>query len=137
NFTPYLDATSGTTFLALCGAGPNCAVKGLASAAGAALLRREALDATLQLFKYVPEAKTVLAFLPPLAAGMPPNVLFMRRAAFEPYLRKPLDETLPARRRMVFGRAVPGRPFVDRVTLPRLYQLRLQHVQSGEATLLL
>ena len=58
--------TEKTRLYILCGLGKNCSIEGgKASQTRGRLVRREALEAALYTFKFVPSVDSVLAFMPP------------------------------------------------------------------------
>src|SRR3954469_2340855 len=58
--------TEKTRLYILCGLGKNCSIEGgKASQTRGRLVRREALEAALYTFKFVPSVDTVLAYMPP------------------------------------------------------------------------
>jgi hypothetical protein len=140
--TGSLSAVSGNTAVYnLCGLGPNCSIAvGTPSAARLLLLRREALELSLYTLKYINGIDNVVAILPPgrttataQLSSKPPApgktarsspidlAVVFQRAELQPYLSRPLRETLPE----------PLPPTVS--DMPSAREAELVSVLTGEA----
>jgi hypothetical protein len=126
----------------LCGSASDCAIgEGRPTAARGALVRRQALELALYTFKYVAGVQTVLAFVPPPPGQQDPPKRFivLQRPDVAAYLERPLAATIGRTRRVKPGEMSPRESsFVDRVTLPHLFQLnQTQQLPDGTLALLL
>jgi hypothetical protein len=122
----------------LCATGPSCTLPAEAPTLGVVrLVRQAALELALHTFKHVPAAQTVVAFLPPVQ-GAPTNMLFFfERAALEPQLKRPLNETLPSQPPLPSELNGAGRTPIDRLTVPKLRSYQVSELQPGGAALVL
>ena len=116
--------TSTSVMYILCGLGQNCAIReGAPTVARSVLLRREALEITLNTFKFMPGVDSVLEFLPPPPGSKPDTALFFKRGDLARELERPLSATLPIRHRLVAGSLTQAE--ADKIvglTAPRTYR---------------
>lgn len=134
-----------TVTYTLCGFGTqNCAIKqGKPSKARHALLRREAVELALYTFKYVPGTKAVVAYLPPPngvssnGQPLPGTSVFLDRRALKASLSRPLRATLSPRTPTIGGMSPSEQTIIDRLTLPRLYNLDYTSAPDGSPLLIL
>ena len=133
-----------TVTYTLCGFGTqNCAIKqGKPSKERHALLRREAIELALYTFKYVPGTKAVVAYLPPPKAPatgqpQPATSVFLDRRALKASLSRPLTATLSRKTPTIGGMSATEQAIVDRLTLPRLYNLDYTSAPDGSPLLIL
>jgi hypothetical protein len=131
----------------LCGIGTsNCSIGvGTPSTDRLLLLRREALELALYTLKYIPSAQTVLAILPPgrqTCTGIcsTPNptakpinlAVGFDRAALQPLLNQPIDETLPSPPPTVNQMAsAPEAQLVSELTSRGLFTEQSEQAQDG------
>jgi hypothetical protein len=131
---------SGKTWtLEFCGLGSQCSIaSGQPSETRGRLVRREALEAALYTFKFVPSIDSVVAFMPPPAGQSQSTLLYLQRSQLSKELSQPLDKTLPLQ-----NPPLPTEPdskeasTIDRLTIPALYSYRLQQLQDASALLVL
>ena len=89
-------------FYQMCGSQARCQIEGNATTARGMLLLREVVELALYTFHDLPEADTVVAFLPP-APGVQPSdpryqrAIYLPREALASELGAPLARTLPGR----------------------------------------
>jgi hypothetical protein len=143
----------------LCGLGPNCAISaGQPSPDRLLLLRREALELALYTFRYDSRADNVVAILPPghttptstlsakppagnaPAASKPLSVgLLFLRQELQPWLDRPLSETLPEQFPPPIAqmRSAPEAGLVQQITARGLFQQRLIQAQDGSRLIVL
>ena len=121
----------------LCGLGANCSIKaGKPSLERTLLLRREALELALYTFHYVKDVQHVVVLLPPHPGKKPSQAMFVRRNDVKPQLARPLRRTLSAKPPSIPSlRQGPTASFLDKLTLPELYNFDV--VQSQDASVLL
>lgn len=116
--------TNASVMYILCGLGQSCAIReGQPTVARGVLLRREALEITLDTFKFMPGVDSVLEFLPPPAGSKPDTALFFKRQDLSKELSQPLSATLPPRQRLTPGSL--SQTEADRIvglTAPRTYR---------------
>jgi hypothetical protein len=120
-----------TILYTLCGLGTNCTIaKGKPSTQRHALLRREAIELALYTFKYVPETKAVVAFLPPppgvSSSGQPNSAtsVFLDRKALREQLSHPLPRTLAPETPTIGRMSKHELSTVNQLTLKRLYSIQ-------------
>jgi hypothetical protein len=131
---------SGKTWtMEFCGLGSQCSIaSGQPSEARGRLVRREALEAALYTFKFVPTIDSVVAFMPPPAGQTQSTLLYLQRSQLAKELSQPLRNTLPLQ-----NPPLPSEPdskeaaTIDRLTIPALYSYRLQQLQDASALLVL
>ncbi len=131
---------SGKTWtLEFCGLGSQCSIaSGQPSETRGRLVRREALEAALYTFKFVPTIDSVVAFMPPPAGQSQSTLLYLQRNQLSKALSQPLRKTLPLQ-----NPPLPTEPdakeasTIDRLTIPALYSYRLQQLQDASALLVL
>ena len=116
--------TSASVMYILCGLGTDCAIReGKPTVARGVLLRREALEMTLDTFKFMPGVDSVLEFLPPPSGSKPDTALFFKRQDLAKEIALPLSATLPLRQRLVAGSLTQAE--ADKIvglTAPRTYR---------------
>jgi hypothetical protein len=131
---------SGKTWtLEFCGLGSQCSIaSGQASETRGRLVRREALEAALYTFKFVPAIDSVVAFMPPPPGQSQSTLLYLQKSQLSKELSQPLRKTLP-----VQDPPLPTEPdakesaTIDRLTLPAVYSYKLQQLQDASALLVL
>lgn len=123
----------------LCGLGKRCAIEhGQPSLDRARLLRREALELALYTFRYVPTAKSVVAFLPPKKGAKPELALYFQKNDFGDELDQPLRRVLPATKPPLPNDIDPVESVtIDRLTGTHLFRFALQQAQEGTDILVL
>ena len=123
----------------LCGLGKRCAIEeGKPSLERARLLRREALELALYTFRYVPGAKSVVAFLPPKKGAKPQLALYFPKNDFSSELHEPLRKVLPAARPPLPNQIDPVESVtIDRLTGTHIFRFALQQAQEGTDILVL
>jgi hypothetical protein len=131
---------SGQTWtMEFCGLGSQCSISsGQASETRGRLVRREALEAALYTFKFVPAIDSVVAFMPPPPGQSQSTLLYLQKSQLSKELSQPLSKTLPL--------ATPPLPTepdtkeaatIDKLTLPAIYSYKLQQLQDASALLVL
>jgi hypothetical protein len=125
--------------LEFCGLGSQCSIaSGQASETRGRLVRREALEAALYTFKFVPAIDSVVAFMPPPPGQSQSTLLYLQKSQLSKELSQPLRKTLP-----VQDPPLPTEPdakesaTIDRLTLPAVYSYKLQQLQDASALLVL
>jgi hypothetical protein len=120
----------------LCGTGPGCAIPGTPSVARGLLVRREALELSLNTFKFLPGVDTVLVWIPSAAGTTTKRALFFRRVDLQQQLSQPLKKTLPTEKKLTPGQlSATDQANVERLTRFHLFDLdRIQ--QLPDSTLL-
>ena len=123
----------------LCGLGQRCAIReGAPSQERGRLLRREALELALYTFKYVDEASSVVAYLPPRAGQTPTFALFFEKDDFKHLLDRPLHRTLPEQPQLSPERLDPAEGArIDQLVGRNLFQYSFQQAPDGSAVLVL
>jgi hypothetical protein len=134
----FIDAQN-SLLVNLCGLGKDCSiVEGKSTLVRGRLVRREALELALYLFKYVDAYDSVLTFMPPPRGSKPSHALLFLRSDFADELNHPLRATLPL--------IEPPAPSdtdraelktIDRLTLSRYFRYQFQQLQDGSAVLVL
>lgn len=123
----------------LCGLGARCAIReGPATPQRARLLHRQAVELALYSFRYIDEADSVVAFMPPRTGQNPTFALFFRRSEMADALERPLSATLPARGLLTpeqIDRAETLK--IARLTADNLFQYSFQQAPDGQAVLVL
>jgi hypothetical protein len=134
-----LDDTSTTRLYTLCGLGKNCSIEGgKASATRGRLVRREALEAALYTFKFVPSVNSVIAFMPPAPGATTTSVLFLEKSALKEQLSKPISKTLPLATPPLPGSEdLAEAATIDKLTLKNMFSYELTALQTGGAALIL
>jgi hypothetical protein len=131
-------SSAGTIGYVLCGLGPNCSIaSGKPSAERHRLVRREALELALYTFRYVKDAKAIVAFMPPPKGQQANEALLLRRSDLEPLLKRPLASTLSrkAPQQQAIKKAEAKR--IDKATMHNLFRYQYQQLQDGSAALIL
>ncbi len=119
----------------LCGSGSACqpsqsllSVRGVGTA-----YEREALELALYTFKYVPEANSVMVFLPPFPGADPSGALrtmvYLQRHQLESQLGRPIGDTLRAGSGIDYSNAEKNE--IIRLVLPRLYTFQPEQAPNG------
>jgi hypothetical protein len=123
----------------LCGLGTNCSIEsGTPSATRGRLVRREALEAALYTFKFVPAVDSVVAFMPPAPGATTTSVLFLEKSALKDQLSKPLNKTLPlATPPLPDSEDLAEAATIDKLTLKNMFSYELTALQTGGAALIL
>jgi hypothetical protein len=128
-----------TRLYILCGLGKNCSIEGgKASTTRGRLVRREALEAALYTFKFVPSVDSVLAYMPPGPNSTTSEVLFLEKDAFKDQLKQPLEKTLTAKTTPLpdsedLGEAAT----IDKLTLKHVFSYEYQPIETGGALIVL
>jgi hypothetical protein len=127
----------------MCGLGTRCSIaNGEPSVERQRLLRRQALELSLYTFTYVPEASSVVTFLPPHPDADPAKdpglAILFRRDDLTQELGRPLVATLVPRTKLTPG-ALPASEGarVDQLTQKRLYSFTYQQLPDGSPVLIL
>lgn len=109
-----------TILYTFCGLGGqrNCALPGQPSAERSLLLRREALELSLQTFKHMEDVNSVISLLPPPSAETNLAVFLQRdQKGIKEALEKPLAATLPSAPPYFVEDIAPGEAeAIDRIT---------------------
>ena len=136
----------------LCGIGTrNCELGGTPSIARLLLLRREALELALYTFRYIGDARNVIAVLPPAhppkstgvssSSSPVPVVVVFLRGELQPWLNVPLSRTLQqyplAVAELHLWRQTAEAGFVDQVTAHSLFSAQIEASQLGGNLLVL
>jgi hypothetical protein len=139
----------------LCGEGStDCAIGGQPSAARLLLLKREALELALYTFKYISDAKSVVAILPPGRSGCvglcpkpagaqkPTRVqlaLAFDHSELQPWLDRPLRATLPEQipPTVTQMQRAPEAELVSIITAHGLFQEKSEQAQDGSSVVVL
>jgi hypothetical protein len=123
----------------LCGLGTDCSIaSGQATATRGRLVRREALELALYTFKFVPQIKSVAAFMPPPPGQTAHQIVYFQQDAMKDQLKQPLAQTLSSS-----PAPLPSDPdtseagTIDKLTLPHLFTYSLTALQGGGAALIL
>jgi hypothetical protein len=134
-----IDDTSKTRMYTLCGLGKNCSIEGgTPSATRGRLVRREALEAALYTFKFVPAVDSIIAFMPPAPGATTTSVLFLEKSALSEQLKQPLSRTLPlATPPLPDAEDLQEAATIDKLTLKRIFSYELTALQTGGAALIL
>jgi hypothetical protein len=134
-----IDDTSKTRMFTLCGLGKNCSIEsGTPSATRGRLVRREALEAALYTFKFVPAVDSVIAFMPPAPGATTTSVLFLEKSALKDQLSQPLSKTLPlATPPLPEAEDLAEAATIDKLTLTNIFSYELTALQTGGAALIL
>ncbi len=132
-------ATDKTRLYTLCGLGKNCSIEsGTPSATRGRLVRREALEAALYTFKFVPSVDSVIAFMPPAPGSTTTSVLFLEKSALKDQLKDPLNKTLPlATPPLPNAEDLAEAATIDKLTLKNIFSYELTALQTGGAALIL
>jgi hypothetical protein len=136
----FFNPTS-TVAYEMCGFGAtqqNCGVATELGTNPAAILHREALELALYTLKYVPDANSVITYLPPPANPQTAaTAVLLARNDLRPNLHLPLARTLKPQ--VVFtGAAVPNANHVGELTASRVYTSDYQTLPGdGTAALVL
>jgi hypothetical protein len=127
-------ATTGSLQIALCGLGSNCAIaSGKPSTARYELLRREAVELALYTFKYVNSTSSITVLMPPASNSKVPVAIFLPRTDVQPFLSKPLRDTLSERTPGI-GRMSPAEvEIVNSIASPRTYSYDFTTARDGTA----
>jgi hypothetical protein len=131
---------SGKTWtMEFCGLGSQCSIaSGQPSESRGRLVRREALEAALYTFKFVPAIDSVVAFMPPPAGQSQSTLLYLQRSQLAKELSQPLRRTLPLQKPPLPSESdTKEAGTIDRLTIPALYSYRLQQLQDASALLVL
>jgi hypothetical protein len=127
----------------MCGLGVRCSIaNGEPSIERQRLLRRQALELSLYTFTYVPEASSVVTFLPPHPEADPETdpglAILFRRGDLQEQLRRPLTATLKPKTKVTPGGLPAGEGArIDRLTEKRLYNFTYQQLPDGSPVLVL
>ena len=129
----------GSVVYTLCGLGQRCAIRGgEPSQERGRLLRREALELALYTFKYVDDANSVVAYLPPRVGTTPTYALFFQKNDFKELLERPLGTTLPERPGLSPERLNPAEGAqIDQLVDDNFFQYSFQQAPDGSAVLVL
>ena len=133
-----LDARNTVQFN-LCGLGKACSIpEGKPTNARGQLLRREALELALYVFKYVNGVDSALMLLPPRADGQAAAAVFLTKGDVGAMLGRPLDQTLTAPLTPGVGEiGADEQSAIDRTTLPRLYEYGWLQAQDSSLVMVL
>ena len=131
--------TSKTRMYTLCGLGKNCSIAtGTPSATRGRLVRREALEAALYTFKFVPSVDQVIAFMPPAPGSTTTSVLFLEKGKLQDQLKQPLIKTLPLTTPpLPDSEDLSEAATIDKLTLKNVFSYELQALQTGGAAIIL
>src|SRR5581483_7210052 len=121
------------------GLGTDCSIaSGQATTTRGRLVRREALELALYTFKFVPQIKSVAAFMPPPPGQNIHQMIYFQQADMKDQLSRPLSQTLSSS-----PAPLPTDPdtseasTIDKLTLPHLFTYSLTALQGGGAALIL
>jgi hypothetical protein len=138
NDDPISIDAGNTIQYSLCGLGDNCAIaKGTPSVQRGTLVRREILELALYSFKYMPDVKNVIAFMPPTPGAQPKYAVFLRRDDLANYLKQPLARTLDAKTPLPNSITRNEQQTIDATTESKVYTFGLSQAQNGDAVLVL
>jgi hypothetical protein len=128
-----------TRLYILCGLGKNCSIEGgKASQTRGRLVRREALEAALYTFKFVPSVDSVLAYMPPGPKQTAAEVLFLVKEALKEELKQPLSKTLPLKTPpLPDAEDLAEAATIDKLTLKHMFDYEYQPVETGGALIVL
>jgi len=131
--------TEKTRLYILCGLGKNCSIEGgKASTTRGRLVRREALEAALYTFKFVPSVDSILAYMPPGPNATSSEVLFLEKDAFKDQLKQPLQKTLTAKTTPLPDSEDLGEAkTIDDLTLKHVFTYEYQPIETGGALVIL
>jgi hypothetical protein len=131
--------TDKTRLYILCGLGKNCSIEGgKASLTRGRLVRREALEAALYTFKFVPSVDSVLAYMPPAPNSTTSEVLFLEKDALKDQLKQPLNKTLPlATPPLPDAEDLQEAATIDKLTLKNVFSYEYQPIETGGALIVL
>ena len=131
--------TEKTRLYILCGLGKNCSIEGgKASQTRGRLVRREALEAALYTFKFVPSVDAVLAYMPPAPNATAAQVLFLEKDAFKEQLKQPIDKTLPLKTPpLPDAEDLAEAATIDKLTLKHVFEYEYQPIETGGALIIL
>jgi hypothetical protein len=131
--------TDKTRLFTLCGLGSNCSIQGgTPSAQRGRLVRREALEAALYTFKFVPSVDSVIAFMPPAPGSTTNSVLFLEKEALKDQLKEPLSKTLPlATPPLPSAENLAEQATIDKLTLKNIFSYEYTALQTGGAAIIL
>jgi hypothetical protein len=131
--------TEKTRLYILCGLGKNCSIEGgKASLTRGRLVRREALEAALYTFKFVPSVDSVLAYMPPAPNSTTSEVLFLEKDALKDQLKQPLNKTLPlATPPLPDAEDLQEAATIDKLTLKNVFSYEYQPIETGGALIVL
>ncbi|HJQ74938.1 MAG TPA: hypothetical protein VJ814_08630, partial [Gaiellaceae bacterium] len=132
-----IDAGNSLMFV-LCGLGQSCSIAtGAPTIARGRLVRREALELSLYTFKYIPNVKYIVAFMPPKRGAQPQYVVYFSKTDLSQQLREPLERTLGPKTPVADTITPKESVTIDRLTGSHEYQFQLQQAQQGDAILVL
>ena len=131
--------TEKTRLYILCGLGKNCSIEGgKASQTRGRLVRREALEAALYTFKFVPSVDTVLAYMPPGPNSTTSQVLFLEKDALKEELKQPIEKTLPLKTPpLPDAEDLAEAATIDKLTLKHIFEYEYQPIETGGALIIL
>ena len=131
--------TEKTRLYILCGLGKNCSIEGgKASQTRGRLVRREALEAALYTFKFVPSVDSVLAYMPPGPNSTTSQVIFLEKDALKDQLKQPLNKTLPlATPPLPDAEDLAEAATIDKLTLKNIFSYEYQPIETGGALIIL
>jgi len=131
--------TEKTRLYILCGLGKNCSIEGgKASQTRGRLVRREALEAALYTFKFVPSVDTVLAYMPPGPNSTSSEVLLLEKEALKEELKQPLTKTLSLKTPpLPDAEDLAEAATIDKLTLKHLFDYEYQPIETGGALIVL
>jgi len=131
--------TENTRLYILCGLGKNCSIEGgKASQTRGRLVRREALEAALYTFKFVPSVDTVLAYMPPGPNSTTSEVLFLEKDALKEQLKQPIEKTLPLKTPpLPDAEDLAEAETIDKLTLKHIFDYEYQPIETGGALIIL
>jgi hypothetical protein len=132
-------STENTRLYILCGLGKNCSIEGgKASQTRGRLVRREALEAALYTFKFVPSVDQVLAYMPPGPNQASAEVLFLEKEALKEQLKQPLEKTLPLKTPpLPDAEDLAEAATIDKLTLKHVFDYEYQPIETGGALIIL
>ena len=123
---------------ALCGLGTACSIAtGKPSVERAALVRREALELALYTFKYIPNIKSVVAFMPPPAGTKPDDGRLPAEVRSDPRAEGAADAHAQPARPAPHEHPAAEQARVDAITGSKLYTFRLTQTQQGDLVFVL
>jgi hypothetical protein len=131
--------TEKTRLYILCGLGKNCSIEGgKASQTRGRLVRREALEAALYTFKFVPSVDSVLAYMPPAPNSTTSQVLFLEKDALKEQLKQPIEKTLPLKTPpLPDAEDLAEAETIDKLTLKHVFDYEYQPIETGGALIIL
>lgn len=123
----------------LCGLGTDCSIaSGQPTATRGQLVRREALELALYTFKFIPQIKSVAAFMPPPPGQTAHEMLYFQASDLKDQLKTPLAQTLSSSPTpLPTDPDISEKATIDKLTLPHLFTYQLTALQGGGAALIL